>query len=281
MEQRRISQAERIKIHREDSLALKIAVLPTLDCLPLYVAVERVMYDTAQLDLRLKRFTAQMDCDTAIVGRSVEGMVSDLVRTERLNDVGVPMAYVTSTDTYWQLWANHKARIKRLEQLGDKMVAMTRYSATDFLTDYVLDGIKTSSTVFRIQVNDVNIRLAMLQNNEMDAMWLTEPQATAARLSKASKIYDSKDTKLNLGVIAFRKDVLNDDHRKKQIKCFVEAYDMACDSINRFGIKHYKGVLFKYYKIDDRVVNALPKLKFSKVQKPKQKYIDAIKSKKK
>lgn len=275
-EQKRLSRAERARLHRQDSLALKIAVVPTLDCLPIYVAKERVLYDTARLDLRLRYFTAQMDCDTAIAGRSVEGMVSDLVRTERLKREGTPLQYVSATNINWYLFTNRKARIKKLDQLGDKMVAMTRYSATDFLTDAALEGVKTSSVVFRIQVNDVFVRQAMLLNNEMDAMWLAEPQATVARLNGHASIYDSQKKGLKLGVMAFRDDAMKDKRRKAQIELFKKAYNAACDSLNIYGIPHYYELLNKYYKLDERYVKALPKTRFEHINKPRMKDIDAV-----
>ena len=37
-ETKRITRAQRLKAMREDSAALKVAVLPTLDCLPIYLA---------------------------------------------------------------------------------------------------------------------------------------------------------------------------------------------------------------------------------------------------
>ena len=275
-EQKRLSRAERARLHRQDSLALQIAVVPTLDCLPIYVAKERVLYDTARLDLRLRYFTAQMDCDTAIAGRSVEGMVSDLVRTERLKREGTPLQYVSATNINWYLFTNRKARIKKLDQLGDKMVAMTRYSATDFLTDAALEGVKTSSVVFRIQVNDVFVRQAMLLNNEMDAMWLAEPQATVARLNGHASIYDSQKKGLKLGVMAFRDDAMKDKRRKAQIELFKKAYNAACDSLNKYGIPHYYELLNKYYKLDERYVKALPKTRFEHINKPRLKDIDAV-----
>ena len=275
-EQKRLSRAERARLHRQDSLALKIAVVPTLYCLPIYVAKERVLYDTARLDLRLRYFTAQMDCDTAIAGRSVEGMVSDLVRTERLKREGTPLQYVSATNINWYLFTNRKARIKKLDQLGDKMVAMTRYSATDFLTDAALEGVKTSSVVFRIQVNDVFVRQAMLLNNEMDAMWLAEPQATVARLNGHASIYDSQKKGLKLGVMAFRDDAMKDKRRKAQIELFKKAYNAACDSLNKYGIPHYYELLNKYYKLDERYVKALPKTRFEHINKPRLKDIDAV-----
>lgn len=279
-EQKRLSRAERMRLNREDSLALKVAVMPTLDCLPLFVAKERFLYDTAQLDLRLRYFTAQMDCDTAIVGKSVEGIVSDLVRTERMKRDGTSLEYVSSTNAYWQLISNYKIRVKRLDQLGDKMIAMTRYSATDYLTDKALDGVKTSSVVFRIQVNDVNVRLGMLLNNEMDAMWLTEPQATSARRVGHVVLYDTRDKNLNLGVIAFRGEIMRDERRKKQVSAFVAAYNQACDSINKNGMGYYADVLHKYYKVNDRTIAALPKLKFAHMEKPRQVDLKAVESKK-
>ena len=275
-EQKRLSRAERARLHRQDSLALKIAVVPTLDCLPIYVAKERVLYDTARLDLRLRYFTAQMDCDTAIAGRSVEGMVSDLVRTERLKREGTPLQYVSATNINWYMFTNRKARIKKLDQLGDKMVAMTRYSATDFLTGVALDSVKTSSMVFKIQVNDVFVRQAMLLNNEMDAMWLAEPQATVARLNGHASIYDGQKKDLKLGVIAFRDDAMKDQRRKTQIELFKKAYNAACDSLNKYGIPHYYELLNKYYKLDERYVKAFPKTRFEHISKPRQKDIEAV-----
>ena len=153
---------------------------------------------------------------------------------------------------------------------------MTRYSATDYLTDVALEGVKTSSVVFRIQVNDVFVRQAMLLNNEMDAMWLAEPQATVARLNGHSSIYDGQKKGVKLGVIAFRDDAMKDKRRKTQIGLFEKAYNAACDSLNKYGIPHYYELLHKYYKLDERYVKALPKTRFEHISKPRQKDIEAV-----
>ena len=265
--QMRLSKDERLRLLRADSLALKIAVMPTLDCLPIFVAKDCSMYDTAQVDLRLRLFSAQMDCDTAVSGKSVEGFVSDVVRIGRLNGNGIGLECLSETDAFWQLIANRKARVKRVSQLGDKMVGMTRFSATDELTDDVLKGVKLSSMVFRIQVNDVNVRLAMLINNELDAAWLEEPQATMARRYGNNVLCDSREMKRKFGAIAFRKDIMGDVYRKKQIKAFAEAYNMACDSINKNGLQHYKNIISKYCKVDGECVALLPKIRYRHIGK--------------
>lgn len=263
---------QREKALAADKASLKVAVMPTLDCLPLYVAADRHFFDSAGIDVRLKPFQAQMDCDTALLGGSVEASVTDLVRAERLISKGLPLTYITATDAYWQLVANRLARIHQLQQLGDKMIAVSRYSATSLLATLAVDSAKPKNTVFQVQVNDVGVRLHMLQNNEMDALVFTEPQATVARMAKHPVLTDSRDKDLRLGAFVIRTDALTGD-RMRQVNLFKKVYNAACDSINRFGIPHYGDIVRKYCRVDDETVRALPKLRFSHAAQPREKDI--------
>ncbi len=273
-EKRRITRAERAEQRRQDSLALKVAVLPTLDCLPMFVAAERGWFDSLKIDVRLRPFKAQMDVDTALMGGSVEGGITDLVRAERMRNRGTALNYVAATNTAWQLVANRTARIKETRQLGDKMVAMTRFSATDLLTDRALKGVKTTATVYRVQINDIALRLQMLKNNEMDALWLPEPQATAARQLKHSVICKSDSTDLRLGVVAFREKAMKDRRIKAQIDAFLKVYNVACDSLNGRGVGQYGDIVEKYCGVNSATVRALPKLKFPRAAAPREKDVE-------
>lgn len=269
-EKREETRKKQVQLLREDSAALKIAVMPTMDCLPLFVASERGLFGAA--DVRLKLFTAHMDCDTAIVGGSVQGTVSDLVRCERLIEKGTPLTYVTATNAYWQLYTNRTARIKTLKQLDDKMVAMTRYSVTDMLADRVRDSAKIDfERLFKIQVNDVTIRLKMLLNSEIDAALLTEPQATQARLARHVQLLDSRRLKQTMGVVAFREKDLSAKKRQQQLEAFKKGYNMACDSLATLGIAHYRDIVVKYCRLKDSQVDSLPRdLKFRHIEQPLQ-----------
>lgn len=267
-EKKRISESARRQDLRQDSLALKIATVPTMDCLPLFVAVDDSMFAKAGVDVRLKRRNAQIDCDTLIRGRHVEGIVSDLMRTERLKRRGLALRYVTATNAYWQMIANRRARVKEVAQLADKMVAITRFSATDYLAEIAIKAAKPKYDVFQVQINDVNLRLKMLINNEMDAAVLTEPQATTARLYKNPVLTDSRDQHLDLGVVAFREACWKDKHRQAQVETFVKVYNQACDSINKNGVQHYADVISKYMGADDKTIQALPKLQYRHAQPP-------------
>lgn len=261
-DRQRQTRQERDRLRIEDSLSLKIGVMPTLDCLPIFVAKDCGIFDTLAVDVRLFHRNAQMDIDTAFVGGSIQGGVSDSVRVERMVKGGTALTVVGSTVANWQLITKRSARLKELGQLGDRMIAMTRYSATDYLTDFVLRDVKTGATVYRVQINDVPLRLKMLLNNEMDALWLPEPHATTARLHKNVVLWDTEKHGQHLGVLAFRNNALSNPRIRNQIELFMKAYNAACDSLNNRGLQHYGSLIEKHCIVDERTVKALPNVKY-------------------
>jgi NitT/TauT family transport system substrate-binding protein len=228
-----------------------------------------------------------MDCDTAIQRGRVEGVVTDLVRAMRIDQQGVKMRYVAATNAYWQLVTNRNARIKQLKQLDDKMVAMTRYSATDLLTDCARDSVKLAAErLYKVQINDLNVRVQMLMNNEIDALWLPEPQAIQARIMKHSLVLDSRNVSLNLGIMAFREKEMRRQARAKQLALLIKAYNQACDSINKNGIAHYKQIFIDRYQMKAALVDSLPQdIRFPHARGPRQqdvtfveKWLERVKS---
>jgi NitT/TauT family transport system substrate-binding protein len=172
------------------------------------------------------------------------------------------------------------ARIKQLKQLDDKMLAMTRYSATDLLADFAVDSAKLKhERVFRIQLNDVGVRLSMLQTGTMDALLLPEPQATQARQLKAPVLMDSRKLDLHLGVIGFSRKALRDTARQRQVDVFIKAYNMACDTINAQGLARFRRLIEQRCGMKPGSVDSLPAdIRFDHAQAPRQKDIDRAKA---
>ena len=260
-----------------DSTSLRIAVMPTLDCLPIYVACDAGIFERESLSVTLVPFTAHMDCDTAIAGGSVYVMPTDLVRAERLMHQGTPLRYLTTTNLGWQLLTAKTARIRKMEQLDDKMLAMTRYSATAMLADQFVDSAKLQTErVFRIQVNDVLVRLNMMETGTMDAMLLPEPQATVARKLGCNMLYDTNS--LLMGAIVCRADTLRP---QRQMQTFIKAYNEACDSLNTRGLDYYRDLIATHCHVEKDVVDSLvvqhPTL-FHHASPPRQKDIDRAKT---
>lgn len=260
-------QAQKLAEREAYQKAYKIAVMPTMDCLPAYLLKDSLLYDTAKVDIRLCRFNAQMDCDTAMIGGSVQAAFTDLVRTERLKHRNkVLMHYLTDTNLNWQLIADKDSKLKQLSDLSDKIVAMTRFSGTDLLTDMAVKKAKPKYQVFRVQVNDVLVRLAMLQNHEIDAYWFSEPQITKALAADNNSLFNSEDAGVHLGVVA----IMDKVRRQDEEAAFAEAYDKAVEQINKNGVKYYSALIQKYMKVDESVVRALPDIKYTKIGPPRK-----------
>lgn len=275
-ETKRQNRQQRREAMRKDSAALKVAVMPTLDCLPMFVAEYHQLFDTLNGRVRLKHFMAQIDCDTAMERNRVEGTVTDLVRALRMTKQGMPLRYVAATNTYWQLITNRYSRVHQLKQLDDKMIAMARFSVTDMLSDLIVDSLKLREEhVFRVQINDLSVRMQMLQNNEMDALFFPEPWATKARMMKNIVVLDTRKLDIQMGVIAFRDKEMRRPERHKQLELFVKAYNAACDSINKYGFGRYRDLIVKNCGVEAAVVDSLPKdIKYQHAIGPRQKDIE-------
>ncbi len=262
-------QAQQMEL--EDSLAFKVGVTPTLDCLPFFVMKEYHILDSTKVDIRLKKYTSQMDCDTAIMQKRVEMIVSDIIRIERMKAYGIEIDYFTTTNAKWQLYGNKKSDFKNGMELNGKKIALTRFSATSFLTSHLLKDIDTN--VFLIQINDLNIRMQMLRNNELDAFWFAEPQATFARIENHPLLWGEENPEISLGVMAFRHDIELDSMRMKQFELLTKAYNTACDTIDKLGLSHFAPIIAKYCNVNSTVVDSLPALKYNRISLPQERDI--------
>ena len=252
---------------------LRIGVLPTLDALPFFVAKEQGMFDRENIDVALVPFNSAIDIDTALVGNSIDMAFTELVRTEKIKADGKDtLRYLTATELNWSLISNKAARINNLNQFGDKMVAMTRWSATDLLTNRVFDAVKTKAQVYSVQINDLDVRLKMLLNNEMDAVWLPEPQATVAVCAGHKRLLTSEKYKDKFGVIAFKphKKGKKTDIPENELK---KVYSMACDTINKYGVKAYAKEIAKYCHVSEDVVKDIPKIVYAHAEQPLEKTV--------
>lgn len=249
----------RKKTQAEDLNTINVAVMPTLDCLPLYVAEASDMFSRNGLSVNLMTYTSQMDCDTAIQRGWAGVSVSDKIRADRMAASGSELQYLFYTDTYWQLIANSRSRIHETSQLGNKMVAIARYSATDTYATMLIGRARAKADVFKVQVNDVSIRLKMLQNNSVDAAMLTEPYATVARQNGHNVLADSRNDGLRYGVFVAAEEFSRQTAYRQKLDRMKKIYDSASDSIRKYGYMHYKDILKDKYRLTEGNIKMLEK----------------------
>ena len=249
----------------------RVAVMPTIDCLPLFVAEEEGLFDKAGVKVSLEEYDSQMDCDTALVKGRVDAIMSDLVRCACLHNEGIPLDYLTATNLHWQLICSKSSKMKSLRHMKDKLLGTTRYSALAMLTDRLADSVGLSKDlVLRIQVNSVKVRLQMIDTQVIDAMFLPEPQATAARKNGGRIVYDTQWDDVTMGVLAARCSTHSDSLRLLDKSRFLKAYDEACLLINTHGVKSFQHLINSRCGVDKLAFDSLSTIPlFQKSHEPR------------
>lgn len=216
-----------------DSTVLRIAVMPTLDCLPLYCAERCGIFDEVGAEVQLLTYRAQMDVDTAIARGHADVAYTDLVRAALLQSRGTGLYAIMQAAGHHELLTAHGKRINNIRHLKEKMVAMARHSVTDLLLDTVIYAAQLDpSAVYHPQINDIGLRCSMLDNGTIDAAFLPEPYITQSRLQGHRSIFDSRKQNVRLLAFAASQQAVSNERTAAQIGRMIEAYNLSADRIN-------------------------------------------------
>ncbi len=210
---------------RRDSAALHIALMPVQDCLPFYLAERTGVYDRLGLDLRILTLQAQLDTDTALANGRVQVAYSDLARAIMLQQDSTDVRAIAAFDGKMELITTRRGRIRKLNQLKEKMVAVARHSITDYWSDRLTDTASLArADIFRPQINDVRVRTDMLCNGTMDAVFLPEPYACEAQLRGNKSNFTTRGLSPQIVVLIATEEALNDTARSRQIDLLLQGY---------------------------------------------------------
>jgi len=138
-------QTEKVKMDT-DSTALKLGVLPTMECLPFYYADSIGIFDSLGIDVKLVTFEAAMDADTAFVNGCIDGIVTDLVKECIWRGNGDTAHVAMVGDLRLWLVTAPKARLLKAESIKEKIIGITRHSSVDYFADKILESVKLQST---------------------------------------------------------------------------------------------------------------------------------------
>ena len=224
-------QTEKVKMDT-DSTALKLGVLPTMECLPFYYADSIGIFDSLGIDVKLVTFEAAMDADTAFVNGCIDGIVTDLVKECIWRGNGDTAHVAMVGDLRLWLVTAPKARLLKAESIKEKIIGITRHSSVDYFADKILESVKLQSTELnKPQINNLRLRGLMVDQDQYDGAILPEPYASEAVARGAKRLTGTGDLKLtNLLCVLFNDSV--SQVRKDEIQKIRQAYDMAVLALN-------------------------------------------------
>ena len=264
------------ELARRDSLALHVAVMPVLDCLPIYYAQQCGMFESEGLDVRLHEYLSQMDCDTALQFSHAQVAYTDIMRLLQMSDN--TSAIVTLQGKMSLLTARTK-RIRQLKHLGERLVALDRLSATDYWSDQLMEeaGLDIND-IYRPQINDIQLRTTMLTEQLVDAALLPEPYATQAEMQGNRRLRSrlEGDSLPHFTCLAIQRPVLDDTMRHRQIKQFLAAVAKAAGQMNSAECQEdsIRNILKIQYALPGSVADSLKFTRFPAPLEAKAKDID-------
>ena len=255
-----------------DGSALRIAVMPVMDCLPIYYAQRTGLMKEMNLNALVETYVAQMDIDTILQKGHADVAYSDLIRAIRLMPTVNNLHAFMAGQERLTLISQKGKRVKKENQLKEKMIAMCRLSITDYWCDAFIDSLKMiDENAYRPQVNDVQLRTDMLRTNLIDAGIYTDPYTTWMLKLGHLKIEETKEQDPHLTTWVLRSDSTFSEEKERQIKLFVQVYNLAIDNMHRGLLTDsIKAILKGTYKIPAEVADSLILPKYNNAKAPKQ-----------
>lgn len=215
-------------------MALKVALMPTMDCLPFYYAERCHIYKELGLDVRIQTFNAQMDVDTAFIRGHADVAYTDFIRAALLQDGGTSLYVIMQAYGFHELVTTKAKRMRNIKHLKERMVAIARHSVTDLLLDTVIQQSGVDPTmVYRPQINDIILRHDMVDNATLDAAFLPEPYVTQLRLKGNRVLYSARKDSLQLMAFMTGGTTVNDERKANQIRLLLKGYNMATERMAR------------------------------------------------
>lgn len=261
-----------------DSQALKLALLPTVDCLPLYYAKNCGLCDSLGLDLEILSYNSLFDCDTAVLGTAADGAISDLVRAVYYKARRRPLSVVLATNGAWGLVSAGSLRVKKMAQLNERLVGLSRFSAADYFCALSLSRADMGyESVLRAQINNLYLRLNMLNETQIEAAVLPEPFLTAARVEGHRVLQDSLFDGQQMGCLVFNNKVLKDNRKREQVKLLVKVYNIAAEILNKEGVRACAPFLTNVQKFSPETVARLRLPKYTPAVLPRQAEVEKAK----
>ena len=250
---------------------LIVGIMPTLDCVPIYMARTYNIYDSLGLYVRLTCMNSQMDLENLLANGKIDIAPSDMFRTIMWQNKRKNIRFLASSCREWRLYANKKRRISKVGHLGNRMIGMTRQSVLDYYCDTINSKLmRNSELLLKPQINDVFIRLQMLNEAQLDAIFLPLPLDQLAEEKGHNKISDLKGCDGYAGLAVSCNRI---KPNRKAVELFLRAYNMAVDSMKIYAEQPLPKYITTHFNIDSIPLKVIKSKSLSHLYHPETKKI--------
>ena len=267
--------------HLSEPVTLRMALLPILDALPIYVAQEQGYFKDAGIDVQFVPANSANERDQIMAAGQADGIINDLVSVVLYDRDQVQIQVVrfaqesTKDHPVYRIVASSQSGIHSVAELKNIQIGISQSSVIEYVTDRLLqaEGVPPDQ-IQTIAVPKIPDRLALLANNGLKAATLPEPFSSQAVLAGGNVILDdSSHPEYGNSVISFRKSVI--DSHPEAITGFLTAVDRAVAAINA-NPQAWSTVLSKYHLLPDALLSTYSVSPFPKAAVPTEAQFDDV-----
>jgi len=227
-----------------EPVLLKIAVLPILDALPMYVAQKESLFEKNGIKVEFIPVASGAERDQVITAGQADGMINEALSTMFYNKEKLQVQTVryaraaTAQDALFSILASAQSGFTTVDDLRNVEIGVSEGTVIDYLTDRLLEAEGFGADeIKKIAVPKIPDRMALLGTGELKAAMLPEPPVTLAEQQGAKLILDDrKHPEYSFSTITFRKPVI--DKNPEAVRSFLAAIEQATDLINQDGAKY-------------------------------------------
>jgi len=227
---------------------LKIAVLPIIDTLPMYVAGQEGLFAKHGVNVEFIPVASAPERDQLLAAGGADGTINETLAVMLFNKESVQMQVVryalrpTEGNGHFFILASAKSGISSVDGLKGVEIGVSQGTVIEYVTERLLqaDGF-TSDEIKTIAVPKIPDRMALLASGELPAGVMPDPLASLV-VSQGGVVVadDSSHPEYGFSVISFRKEVI--DASPAAVKGFLAAIEEATGLLNADPAK-YKDLL--------------------------------------
>ena len=217
---------------------LRIATLPILDTLPMYVAQQEGLFEKHGVTAEFVPAASAAERDQIFAAGQVDGMINDGVSTLFYNQEQPQIQVVrfarnaTSTFPQYMILASAQSGIDAVDGLKGVEIGISEGTVIEYITDRLLQAAGLAPEEIKtVAVPKITDRMSLLGSGELKAATLPDPLSSLALQQGAKTVIDdTSHPEYGYSVYSFRKQMI--DENPQAIRGFLAAIEEATTLIN-------------------------------------------------
>jgi NitT/TauT family transport system substrate-binding protein len=207
---------------KQDNATIRIGLMPDMVSIPYIIGENEKTFEKYGVNIQISVFKSAGDRDAALQAGALDAVSADILAAYFYKEGGLDLKITSATDILCMIVANPIVNVKSVDDLNQKTIGISYNTIMEYFVDAAINDVNDQ----KVSVPAIPVRIEMLKAGEIDAAALPEPLGTSAIIDGANKVITSSDIGVNLGVLLFKQDFINDN------KSLIENFYLALDEVN-------------------------------------------------